>query len=163
CLSPGYRREPMTSSSRHGAAMTTSVSSTPYVSRTRACISWTLAPCAVRLQPTARSLSPVLPISCCASSTPRARSSPASGRRTAGVLPTTLLDITDVYDEFGFGQKTPYAIRSFLMLTQTRWKHHPRFVMLVGDASFDPKNNLGMGDFDLVPTKMIPTTYLKTD
>jgi hypothetical protein len=35
-------------------------------------------------------------------------------------------------------------------------------VLLVGDASFDPKNYLGLGDFDLVPTKFVPTAYLKT-
>jgi hypothetical protein len=35
-------------------------------------------------------------------------------------------------------------------------------VLLVGDASFDPKNYLGFGDFDFVPTKLIDTSYLET-
>jgi hypothetical protein len=32
----------------------------------------------------------------------------------------------------------------------------------VGDASFDPKNYLGFGYFDLVPTKRVETFYLET-
>ncbi|GAF82284.1 unnamed protein product, partial [marine sediment metagenome] len=38
----------------------------------------------------------------------------------------------------------------------------PRFVMLVGDAHFDPRNYLGFGDLDQVPTKLVDTDYLKT-
>ena len=78
-------------------------------------------------------------------------------------LATELVDVTDVYDEFSFGQRTPYAIRDFLANAATRWRSAPRYVLLVGDASFDPKNYLGFGDFDLVPTKLVPTAYLKTD
>jgi hypothetical protein len=32
----------------------------------------------------------------------------------------------------------------------------------VGDASFDPKNYYGYGDFDFVPTKLIDTVYMET-
>jgi len=35
-------------------------------------------------------------------------------------------------------------------------------VLLVGDASFDPKNYLGRGDFDLLPTKLIDITLMET-
>jgi hypothetical protein len=38
----------------------------------------------------------------------------------------------------------------------------PRYVVLVGDASFDPKNYLGLGDNDYVPTKMLATLQLET-
>jgi hypothetical protein len=78
-------------------------------------------------------------------------------------LGTLLVDVTDVYDEFSFGQRTPHAIRSFLANARSAWRLGPRYVLLAGDASFDPKNYLGMGDFDLVPTKLVPTRYLKTD
>jgi hypothetical protein len=32
----------------------------------------------------------------------------------------------------------------------------------VGDASYDPRNYLGLGDFDLVPTKLVDTAYFET-
>jgi hypothetical protein len=73
-----------------------------------------------------------------------------------------VIDIEDIYDEFSYGQKTPQAAKDFLTYAATNWKKAPRFVMLAGDASFDPKNYLGFGDSDLVPTKLIDTQYLET-
>jgi hypothetical protein len=35
-------------------------------------------------------------------------------------------------------------------------------VLLVGDASFDPRNYLGLGDFDFLPTKLIDTVSNET-
>ncbi len=35
-------------------------------------------------------------------------------------------------------------------------------MLFAGDASYDPKNYLGLGDADLVPTKLIDTQYLET-
>ena len=88
---------------------------------------------------------------------------PLVERRRSQGLATALVDVTDVYDEYSYGQRTPYAIRSFLSDAAARWKHAPRYVLLAGDASFDPKNYMGFGDFDLVPTKLVPTAYMKTD
>ncbi len=73
-----------------------------------------------------------------------------------------LVNIEDVYDEFSFGNKSPYAVRDFLAYAKTSWQRAPRFVLLMGDASLDPKNYLGRGDFDLVPTKLLDTQYMET-
>ncbi|HXI88430.1 MAG TPA: C25 family cysteine peptidase [Blastocatellia bacterium] len=73
-----------------------------------------------------------------------------------------VVDIEDVYDEFSYGQKTPQAIRDFLAVTASSWKKRARYALLFGDASLDPKNYLGLGDFDLVPTKLIDTTFMET-
>jgi len=73
-----------------------------------------------------------------------------------------LIDVEDLYDEFSFGAKSPWALRDFLSRAYNNWTTQPRFVLLVGDASFDSRNYLGLGDFDLVPTKMVDTSYIKT-
>src|SRR5262249_18348781 len=73
-----------------------------------------------------------------------------------------LVDVDDIYDEFSFGQKTPQALKDFFQYSITKWKRTPRFVMLVGDSSYDPKNYLGYGDNDLVPTKLIDTQRMET-
>ena len=73
-----------------------------------------------------------------------------------------VVDVEDIYDEYSFGHKNPRAIRDFLREASGRWQRGPRFVLLVGDASLDPKNHLGFGDFDFVPTKMVATKYLNT-
>ncbi|HXF06429.1 MAG TPA: C25 family cysteine peptidase [Blastocatellia bacterium] len=73
-----------------------------------------------------------------------------------------VVDVEDIFDEFAFGARSPWAIRSFLTWARARWATPPRFVLLVGDASFDPRNYLGLGDFDYVPTKLVATTFLET-
>jgi len=66
-------------------------------------------------------------------------------------------DIDDVYDEFSFGEHTSQSIRDFMLLAKNSWAHGPSYLLLVGDASYDPRNRLGFGSFDLVPTKLVDT------
>jgi len=73
-----------------------------------------------------------------------------------------LVDVDDVYDEFSFGSKDPQAIKDFLQRAKSSWQKPPRFVLLVGDASYDPRNFLGYGELDFVPTKLLDTAYLET-
>lgn len=73
-----------------------------------------------------------------------------------------VVDIEDIYDEFSFGERRPQAVKEFLSLATATWKRAPRFVLFVGDASFDPRDYLGAGDLDFVPTKLIDTIYLET-
>jgi len=68
----------------------------------------------------------------------------------------------DIYDEFSYGQKTPYAVKEFIRYATIQWKKPIKYVLFFGDASLDPKNYLGLGDFDLVPTRLIDTTFMQT-
>ncbi len=77
-------------------------------------------------------------------------------------LKVAVVDVEDVYDEFSFGAHTADALKAFLTTARDRWRPAPRFVLLVGDASFDPLNILGKGDFDFVPTKYVDTDYIET-
>lgn len=86
---------------------------------------------------------------------------PLKARRNAEGLATQIVDVQDLYDEFGFGVRGPEAIREFLLRTR-EWKRAPRYVILLGDSSYDPRNYLGAGNFDYVPTRLIPTVYMKT-
>lgn len=61
--------------------------------------------------------------------------------RNAG-LTVELIDVQDVYDEFGHGIVSPEAIREFVAHAYHNWRPpRPRFVLLVGDASWDTKNS----------------------
>jgi hypothetical protein len=73
-----------------------------------------------------------------------------------------LLNVDSIYDEFNFGERTPYAIRHFLRAGIDAWKTKPHYLLLAGDASVDPRNYLGFGLLDFVPTKIIATSELKT-
>lgn len=73
-----------------------------------------------------------------------------------------LLNVDQIYDEFNFGEPSPYAIKGFLQNAEMAWTHKPHYLLLGGDASVDPRNYLGFGFFDFVPTKIIVTSELKT-
>jgi uncharacterized repeat protein (TIGR01451 family) len=81
--------------------------------------------------------------------------------RTAQSFETAVVDVDDVYDEFNFGVRSPDAIRAFLAASKS-WRKAPKYVVLLGDASIDPRNYLGLGSHDYIPTKLVPTAYLKT-
>jgi len=87
---------------------------------------------------------------------------PLKKLRESQGLKVALIDVEDLYDEFSFGNKSPKALKDFLSLAKKQWSRAPRYVLLVGDASFDPRNYLGLGDFDFMPTKLIDTVYLET-
>ncbi|HYL61358.1 MAG TPA: C25 family cysteine peptidase [Candidatus Methylomirabilis sp.] len=73
-----------------------------------------------------------------------------------------VVTIDDVFDTFNYGERSPFAMRAFLQDAVTHWRVKPKYLLLVGDASLDPRNYLGLGDFDFVPTRMIETAAFKT-
>jgi hypothetical protein len=68
----------------------------------------------------------------------------------------------EVFSEFGFGEASPQAIRDFLSYAYHQWEKAPRYVLLLGDATFDFKDYLGTGVVNQVPPLMLMTTYLET-
>jgi uncharacterized repeat protein (TIGR01451 family) len=75
---------------------------------------------------------------------------------------STLISVDDLYDEFTFGEHSPIAIREFLHTAGKVWHTAPHYLLLNGRASIDPRNYLGFGHLDFVPTKIVPTTSLMT-
>ncbi|MDH3403281.1 MAG: C25 family cysteine peptidase [Acidobacteriota bacterium] len=58
-------------------------------------------------------------------------------------LEVAVVDVQDVYDEFNHGILHPRAIRDFLAHAYHHWRPpRPRYVLLVGDASWDTKNSV---------------------
>jgi hypothetical protein len=85
----------------------------------------------------------------------------ASYRAGQGAV-VKIVDIEDVFDEFNFGNSASLAIRSFLSFAKNNWQNAPDYVLLIGDASYDPRNYEGRGNWNLVPTKMVDTLYSET-
>jgi hypothetical protein len=67
-----------------------------------------------------------------------------------------------VFSTFGFGEENPKAIRDFLAYAFHEWAQAPRYVLLLGDGTFDFKNRLATGVENQVPPFMVKTTYLET-
>ena len=57
-------------------------------------------------------------------------------------LRVEIVDVGWIYDEFNHGIEDPRAIRDFLKFAYYQWRPpRPRYVLMVGDASWDTKNN----------------------
>ncbi len=71
--------------------------------------------------------------------------------------------IEEVFEEFGHGEGGPQAIRDFLAHAYHHWNApSPRYVLLLGDASYDTKDYLGLHRQDLLPTPLVQTSFLWT-
>jgi len=80
-----------------------------------------------------------------------------SQNKTVAVVTTDQL-----FDAYNFGERTPFALRDYLQAASQDANSKPQAVLLMGDASLDPRNYLGLGDFDFVPTRLIETEASKT-
>lgn len=76
----------------------------------------------------------------------------ADYRQSKG-LRTAVVDVQDIYDEFSYGQIRPIAIRDFLRFTYQNWAQPaPSYVVLVGDANYDPNHYLSTSGPSWVPS-----------
>ncbi len=86
---------------------------------------------------------------------------PLAAQREADGLEIALVDVQDVYDEMSGGDFTPVAIRDFVRTIAARWNPAPRYVLLVGDATYDYRNFLHGAAVNAVPTMLVDTTFVE--
>lgn len=77
-------------------------------------------------------------------------------------LQTVVVPVEDVFDEFSFGATSVASLKEFLRTASQTWQVAPKFVLLLGDASYDMRNYLAQPDRNLVPTKLIDTQMFET-
>ncbi len=71
--------------------------------------------------------------------------------------------LEEVYQDFGHGEATPQAIRDFIAYAYHFWQSpSPRYVLLLGDASYDYKDFLHSGTVNRVPPLLVKTSFLWT-
>lgn len=75
----------------------------------------------------------------------------AADDRLGPPLQTAAIDIQDIYDEFSGGLLDPAAIRNFLAYAAEHWDPAPMFVALIGDGSYDYKNNSSISQGHWIP------------
>jgi len=74
-------------------------------------------------------------------------------------LRSTAVSVEDIYNEFGFGLPTPYAIKEFLKYAYTNWPAPaPSYVLFFGDATVDYKNLLA----SKIKTNQVPPYLIAT-
>jgi hypothetical protein len=85
-------------------------------------------------------------------------------RREQGLM-VEAVATEDIYDELGHGEKRPEAIREFIAYAYEFWGSPAaplRYVLLLGDGTYDFKDHIGLGPRNEVPPLMVRTRYLWT-
>jgi hypothetical protein len=95
-------------------------------------------------------------------STFMAAAQPLVNQRIAEGLDVDLIDIQEVFDGFGPnpGAHDPAGMTAFLQYAMSNWQNpKPKYVLLVGDASYDPRNYVGQGANDFIPTSFVTASF----
>ncbi len=81
----------------------------------------------------------------------------ANYRRSAdgGRFVVKVVNATDIFDEFGYGIIGPKSLKAFLSHANEEWATKPKYVLILGDGSYDPRNYEGFGAFNLVPSQSV--------
>ena len=74
---------------------------------------------------------------------------------TGGRYSVKVIDVSDIYDEFNYGRSGHEALKAFLNHTSSEWTTHPRYVLFLGDSTYDPRNYEGFGYYDLIPSEPV--------
>jgi hypothetical protein len=83
-------------------------------------------------------------------------------RRSQGLV-SAAVAVEDVYDDFGYGESRAEAIKEFLAYAYHHWRTPSvRYVLLLGDATYDGKDYLRTGVSNRVPALTVRSTYLWT-
>ncbi len=81
-----------------------------------------------------------------------------AGYRQQKGLRTLVVTLDQVYNEFSDGIATPYAIKQFLATATKQWSVKPRYVILIGDGTYDYRDLLQKHD-NFVPPMLVATAY----
>ena len=76
-------------------------------------------------------------------------------------LRVKVVDVQDIFDEFSYGMTSAAAIRDFLSYAFTNWQPPAvQYVLLVGDSSYDFRDNLHLGITNYVPAYLTYTQHM---
>ena len=88
---------------------------------------------------------------------------PLLQRRQDQGLATRAVEFEEIADEFGHGQPSAHAIKSFLAYAFQSWtRPSPRYVLLLGDSTYDPRNFTSTSQPSPLPVLWAKTSYLWT-
>jgi hypothetical protein len=85
---------------------------------------------------------------------------PLAQHRAEQGLRVMVVTTRQIYDEFNGGIASPHAIKEFLAYAYENWERpRPRYVLLVGDGTYDYRRYYGQGFSNFVPAFLSYTRY----
>ncbi|RME46927.1 MAG: hypothetical protein D6791_07060 [Chloroflexi bacterium] len=74
-------------------------------------------------------------------------------------LKVLTVPVEGIYDQFNDGLPEPEAIRAFLKYARQSWQPAPRYLLLVGDATYDPQGYVTPPEANRVPSFLVQTVF----
>jgi hypothetical protein len=74
-------------------------------------------------------------------------------------LKVQAIPLQAIFDQYGDGTPEPEAIKALLREAQASWQPAPRYVLLLGDASSDPRGYLVPPEANRLPTFLVQTAF----
>jgi len=87
---------------------------------------------------------------------------PLLERRRSQGLESRAVSLEEIASEFGYGRPSGEAMRAFLTYAFHSWRRSPRYVLLLGDATYDPQRFLATSWASPLPALWTKTSYLWT-
>lgn len=81
--------------------------------------------------------------------------------RRKGDFDVRVVKVGDIYDWFNHGIEDPQAIKDFLIFAYQYWGM-PSYVLFFGDATVDPRDYMGTGRENFIPTYLFDASSLQT-
>jgi hypothetical protein len=74
-------------------------------------------------------------------------------------LRVRVVPVEAIYDQYGYGFPEPEAIREFILSTQRTWDPVPRYLLIVGDATYDPRGYISTANTTMIPSFFVDTEF----
>ena len=85
---------------------------------------------------------------------------PLVAAREAEGLRVAAVPLAEIYDLFGYGEESPLPLARFIAYAYENWQAPaPRYLLLVGDATYDFRGYLGAPPANLVPSPIVKVAY----
>jgi len=74
-------------------------------------------------------------------------------------LAVVSIPIQDIYNQYNYSIPEPQAIQNFLREIQSSWEIRPRYLVLLGDSSYDPLGYISSPDANRLPVFLVETIF----
>jgi hypothetical protein len=85
--------------------------------------------------------------------------SPLLEWRVSQGLKVISIPLDAVYDQFNGGMPEPEAIRALMIYAAKSWQPAPRYLLLVGDATYDPRGYISPPEANRLPVFFVQTEF----
>jgi hypothetical protein len=74
-------------------------------------------------------------------------------------LTVRAVSLEAIYDQFNYGYPEPDAIQAFMQFAGEHWDPAPRYLLLVGDTTYDPRGYMTPPEANRLPAFMVQTIF----